>query len=280
MTRTSLTLFFLTALGTSAHAVLPVEDYAALAQRAQKSIVDAYSQAVNYAKYVAQEADAYATSVYTYEQKLNSYEQLFRYGTATNTIGRIPGVSTVANLYQDVQRYRNYAENWRSIANPDGFQQSANAMLASYRQPSVSSFTTASGYQVPVNQGVFVFDTQRWNLADSTLSEVDKLQQRKQQYLEELDTVTRLHEQSRTDQDARKYGDAMAAIGKKIGMVDGQIKNAGLASQLQLQKVDAEENVVKTNRFQQQYVTQGQAIDAELSELPDADFHRGIKFPN
>lgn len=273
MIKTALTLSFLTALGMSAHAVLPVEDYGALAQRTQKSIVDAYSQAVNYAKYVAQEADAYATSVYTYEQKINSYEQLLRYGTAANTIGRLPGVSTVANLYQTSQRLQQDYQNWKSFADPQRYQQTANGILASYRQPQLSSFTTAGGYQIPPSQSDYAFDTQRWSVAQKTYIDLDQLQQQRQSLMQEHIRAKQLHDSSRTDQDAVKYGKALDDVNHQILQIDKQIDHAGLQAQVQRQRIGDEENVVRTNQFQQQTQSQYQGIDATFGGLPSNDFH-------
>jgi hypothetical protein len=278
MIKTALTLSFLTALGMSAHAVLPVEDYAALAQRAQKSITDAANHALDYAKAIENEFNTYSTRLYTYEQQLNSAEQLLRYGTAANTIGRLPGVSTVANLYQTSQRLQQDYQNWKSFANPQRYQQTANGILSSYRQPQLSSFTTAGGYQIPPSQLDYGFDTQRWSVAQKTYTDLDQLQQQRQSLMQEHIRAKQLHDSSRTDQDAVKYGKALDDVNQQIAQIDKQIDHAGLQAQLQRQKIGDEENVVRTNQAHQQEQMQYQAIDTDLNELPSGGFHRGVRW--
>jgi hypothetical protein len=272
--RTSLTLFFLTALSISARAQIPVTDYGALAQRAQKSIVDAYSQAANFAKYAATELNSYETAVYTYEQKLNSYEQLFRYGTAANTIGRIPGVSTVANLYQTSQRLQSYYKNWQYTLNPQNLRYDANSILDSYQRPSLASYATPGGYQFSPSAFAYQFDTAAYNAASNAQTVMDRLQKEKQDYEQELITATRLHDSARTDQDARKYGEAVASIHKKIDHVNQDIQQTSDRESLQQRQIQSAQRISQTAVADQADIDRSKAIQNDLAPIPSGDFDK------
>jgi hypothetical protein len=274
MTRTSLTFFFLTALGISAHAQIPVTDYGALAQRAQKSIVDAYSQAANFAKYAATELNSYETAVYTYEQKLNSYEQLFRYGTAANTIGRIPGVSTVANLYQTSQRLQQDYQNWQYTLNPQNLRYNANSILASYERPSLASYATPDGYQFSPSRADYQFDTAAYNTAENAQQTTDRLQNERQGYEQELITAWQLYKSARTDQDMQRYGGVLASIHKKIDHVNDQIKEVDMHEVRQQRQIQAAQRISQTAAADQADIDRSKAIQNDLAPIPSGDFDK------
>jgi hypothetical protein len=275
MTKTSLTFFFLTALSMSARSSgIPVVDVAAIAQRTQKSVVDAYSQALNFAKYTATELDAYATSVYTYEQKLNSYEQLFRYGTAANTIGRIPGVSTVANLYQTSQRLQADYQNWQYTLNPQNLRYNANSILASYQRPSLASYATPDGYQFSPSRAAYQFDTAEYNTAANAQQTTDRLQKERQGYEQELISATQLYKSARTDQDMQRYGGALASIHKKIDHVNDQIKEVDIHEVRQQRQIQAAQRISQTAAADQADIDRSKAIQNDLAPIPSGEFDK------
>jgi hypothetical protein len=207
------------------------------------------------------------SKVYAFEQKMNSYEQLYRQGAAWNTIGKIPGVGTLARLYNDVGRIRQAAMGWRSFADPQRYASDARYIASSYQQP-LGSYATYSGYRVPVQADEYQFDTQGWNLGNNTRKSIDSLRQRQQDLSQELDRAGQAFNAARTTEDRNAYGKAVDLVAAKLHLIDDQITHAQGDYQMQEKTLQHEQNVVETARYNQRRQQDYQLVDKTFDGLP------------
>src|SRR5207244_999322 len=105
---------FLTALALSARATMPVVDYSHIAQ-------DAGYEVVNLAKWAKTEADAAQTQLNTLNTYENTVLQVARMGNPA-ALRSLPGVSTVAELYQMYGQVTRDYQELQGLVNPSRYK--------------------------------------------------------------------------------------------------------------------------------------------------------------
>src|SRR4029077_13643997 len=172
-------IFGLFSLVFKAAATLPVIDSSHIAQ-------DAANEVVNLAKYVTTATKQTETSLNT----LNQYEQMLLYVARFGNPGalrNIPGVSTVAELYELYGRLTRDYQQAQTLLNPQRYERDMNYILSSYQLPQWNGFTSASGSQVLPTQGIFQFPTASWNLAKNAQQELKTLDVQRQKLQQQRD---------------------------------------------------------------------------------------------
>src|ERR1700732_1529289 len=136
-------VFFLLAwlaLCRQSNATLPVVDYSHIAQ-------DAGNEVVNFAKWAKTEVDEAQTQLNTLQTYENTVLQVARFGNPA-ALRSLPGVSTVAELYQMYGQLSRNVATAEALMNPQRYQADMNSILAAYQLPSWNGFTTADGLRV------------------------------------------------------------------------------------------------------------------------------------
>src|SRR5260370_5292630 len=119
------------------YATLPVVDYSHIAQ-------DAGNEVVNLAKWAKTEVDQAQTEVNTLNTYENTVLQVARMGNPA-ALRNLPGVSTVAELYQIYgQLSRDYVSA-QALLNPQRYQSDMNYILGGYQLPKWNGYTASSG---------------------------------------------------------------------------------------------------------------------------------------
>ena len=150
------TLFSLVTLGISAQASVIVHDPGLAVQ-------DAAHEVVNLAKYAVTATKQTETALNTLNTYENTVLQVARMGNPA-ALRSLPGVSTVAGLYQIYgQLSRDYVTA-KALLNPQRYRYDMNYILWAYRLPQWNGFNSANGLPVLPAQGLFQFQTGSWNL--------------------------------------------------------------------------------------------------------------------
>src|SRR4029077_20629252 len=122
------------------YATLPVVDYSHIAQ-------DAGNEVVNLAKWAKTEVDAAQTQLNTLNTYENTVMQVARLGNPA-ALRNLPGVSTVAELYQIYGQLSRAVATTQMLTNPQRYQNDLNSILSAYQLPNWKGYTTANGLPV------------------------------------------------------------------------------------------------------------------------------------
>ena len=164
-----------------AGATLPVVDYSHIAQ-------DAGNEVVNFAKWAKTEIDQAQTQLNTLQTYENTVLQVARFGNPA-ALRSLPGVSTVAELYQMYGQLSRDVATAEALMNPQRYQADMNSILAAYQLPSWNGFTTANGLPVLPGQGMFQFSTGSYNIANNAQQELQTLDQQRQRLQQQRDAA-------------------------------------------------------------------------------------------
>src|SRR5262249_3503559 len=211
MKKSLFALFALSALSGQATATLPVVDYSHIAQ-------DAGNEVVNLAKWVKTEVDAAETQLNTLRTYENTVLQVARFGDPA-ALRSVPGVSTVAELYQMYgQLARDYVTA-QALLNPQHYQADMNNILRSYQLPQWNGFTTANGLPVAPAQGLFQFPAASWNVASNAQQELKALDDQRQRLQQQRDQALSSLQGATTQSDVQKYHAVVTALNGAIAEV-------------------------------------------------------------
>src|ERR1700758_1874728 len=119
------------------YGTLPVVDYSHIAQ-------DAGNEIVNFAKWAKTEVDQAQTEINTLNTYENTVVQVARLGNPA-ALRNLPGVSTVAELYQMYGQLSRNIVAAQALLNPQRYQSDMNSILSAYQLPNWKGYTTASG---------------------------------------------------------------------------------------------------------------------------------------
>src|ERR1700740_2930050 len=170
--RKALTVFLFLALSVVARASLVVWDPGLAAQNAGNEVM-------NFAKWAKTEVDAAQTQLNTLQTYENTVLQLARMGNPA-ALRSLPGVSTVAELYQMYGQLSRNVATAEVLMNPQRYQADMNSILAAYQLPKWNGFTASNGLPVLPGQGMFQFSTGSYNIANNAQQQMQTLDQQRQ----------------------------------------------------------------------------------------------------
>ena len=93
------------------------------------------SEVMNFAKWAKTEVDAAETQLNTLRTYENTVLQVARFGDAA-ALRSLPGVSTVAELYQMYGEVTRDYQQLQGLVNPSQYKNDLNYILSTYQQPS------------------------------------------------------------------------------------------------------------------------------------------------
>jgi hypothetical protein len=256
--------FFL--LNLSAKAALPVVDYSHIAQ-------DAANEVVNFAKWAKTEVDQAQTELNTLQTYENTVLQVARFGDPS-ALRSLPGVSTVAELYQMYgQLSRDYVSA-QALLNPQRYQADMNYILSAYQLPNLNGFKTASGLPVLPGRGMFQFQTGSWNIANNAEQQMQTLDRQRQKLQQQRDAALSSLQSATTASDVQKYHAIVTALNGAIAEVSQAEQELMHRTQLQHQQLQAGQQIFQASQEQQRAAGAYQSVDADLNMLPTSAFQQ------
>ena len=271
MKKQIISLVVLIGLAFPARATLPVVDYSHIAQ-------DAGNEVVNFAKWAKTEVDEAQTQLNTLQTYENTVLQVARFGNPAS-LRSLPGVSTVAELYQMYGQLSRNVATAEALMNPQRYQADMNSILAAYQLPSWNGFTTASGLPVLPGQGMFQFSTGSYNIANNAQQELQTLDQQRQRLQQQRDAALISLQGATTASDVQKYHAVVDSLNGAIAEVSHAEQELYHRTAFQNQQLQAGQQIYNASQAQRQAAATYQAIDSELSRLPANSFHRTVPFP-
>ena len=252
----------------NAGATMVVIDPAHIAQ-------DAGNEVVNLAKWVKTEVDAAQTQINTLQTYENTVLQVARFGNPA-ALRNIPGVSTIAELYQMYGELSQGYSQAERLLNPARYQWDMNSILASYRLPQWNGFTTSNGLPVLPGQGLFQFQTGSWNLANSAQEQLQTLDKQRQKLQQQRDAALQSLQSATTASDVQKYTAVVQALNAGIAEVSQAEQELTHRTTLQQSQLQAGQQIFQMSSGQQQHMTDLQTIDAGLGQLPSGNFRQSV----
>jgi hypothetical protein len=203
--------FVLSALVFNARATMIVHDPGL-------AIQDAAHEIVNLAKWAKTEVDAAQTQLNTLNTYENTVLQVARMGNPA-ALRNLPGVSTVAELYQIYgQLSRDYVTA-QALLNPQRYRSDMDYILSSYQLPQWRRFNSANGLPVLPARGLFQFATGSWNVANNSLQQLQTLDQQRQKLQQQRDQALSSLQSAATASDVAKYHGVVDALNGAIAEV-------------------------------------------------------------
>jgi hypothetical protein len=246
MRRKFLVFFVPMALALKAQATMSVVDHTAIAQ-------DTAHEVLNLARYVTTATKQTETALNTLRTYENTVLELARIGDPA-ALRNIPGVSTVAELYQLYgQLSRDYATA-QALLNPRRYQADMNYILGNYQLPQWNGYTAVNGLPVLPGQGLFQFATGSWNVANNSLEQLKTLDEQRQRLQQQRDDALKSLQSATTQSEVQKYHAVVDSL------------NAGIA-----EVAHAEQELYHRTGYQNQQLQAGQQIyNASQAEIQQA----------
>ena len=258
-------------LGLPAGATLPVVDYSHIAQ-------DAGNEVVNFAKWAKTEIDQAQTQLNTLQTYENTVLQVARFGNPA-ALRSLPGVSTVAELYQMYGQLSRNVATAEALMNPQRYQADMNSILSAYQLPRWNGFTASNGLPVLPGQGMFQFSTGSYNIANNAQQQMRTLDQQRQKLQQQRDAALISLQSATTASDVQKYHAVIDSLNGAIAEVSHAEQELYHRTAFQNQQLQAGQQIYNAAQAQQQAAATYQAIDNELSGLPANSFHQTVPFP-
>jgi len=203
--------FVLLALVFKAEATQSVIDHTALARSAAQEVVNL----AKYATTATKETDTALNTLHTYE---NTVLEVARMGDPA-ALRSIPGVSTVAELYQVYGQLSREYVTAQALLNPQRYQADMNYIWRSYQLPQWNGFTTGNGLPVAPAQGLFQFPTASWNVATNAQQELKALDDQRQRLQQQRDRALSSLQGATTQSDVQKHHAVVTALNGAIAEV-------------------------------------------------------------
>jgi hypothetical protein len=255
-------------LGLPAGATLPVVDYSHIAQ-------DAGNEVVNFAKWAKTEVDQAQTQLNTLQTYENTVLQVARFGNPA-ALRSLPGVSTVAELYQMYGQLSRNVATAEALMNPQRYQADMNSILAAYQLPSWNGFTTANGLPVLPGQGMFQFSTGSYNIANNAQQELQTLDQQRQRLQQQRDAALSSLQSATTASDVQKYTAVVQALNAGIAEVAQAEQELNHRTAYQTQQLQAGQQIYQTSATQAVQASDYKTIDLGLNGLPMGSFRQPV----
>ncbi len=268
MKRQIISLVVSIGLGLPAEATLPVVDYSHIAQ-------DAGNEVVNFAKWAKTEIDQAQTQLNTLQTYENTVLQVARFGNPA-ALRSLPGVSTVAELYQMYGQLSRNVATAEALMNPQRYQADMNSILAAYQLPSWNGFTTANGLPVLPGQGMFQFSTGSYNIANNAQQELQTLDQQRQRLQQQRDAALSSLQSATTASDVQKYTAVVQALNAGIAEVAQAEQELNHRTAYQTQQLQAGQQIYQTSATQAVQASDYKTIDLGLNGLPMGSFRQPV----
>ena len=256
------------ALGLPAGATLPVVDYSHIAQ-------DAGNEVVNFAKWAKTEIDQAQTQLNTLQTYENTVLQVARFGNPA-ALRSLPGVSTVAELYQMYGQLSRNVATAEALMNPQRYQADMNSILAAYQLPSWNGFTASNGLPVLPGQGMFQFSTGSYNIANNAQQELQTLDQQRQRLQQQRDAALSSLQSATTASDVQKYTAVVQALNAGIAEVAQAEQELNHRTAYQTQQLQAGQQIYQTSATQAVQASDYKTIDLGLNGLPMGSFRQPV----
>jgi hypothetical protein len=261
-------VLFLLSLTLSTPATLPVVDYSHISQ-------DAGQEVVNLAKWVKTEVDAAQTQLNTLQTYENTVLQVARMGNPA-ALRNLPGVSTVAELYQMYgQLSRDYVTA-QALLNPQRYRSDMNYILSAYQLPQWNGFNSANGLPVLPAQGLFQFPTGSWNVANQSLEQLKVLDEKRQKLQQQRDQALSSLQAATTQSDVQKYHAVISSLNGAIAEVAQAEQEIFHRTALQTQQLRAGQEIYNASQAESRAASDYQDIDAGLNGLPLGSFRQPV----
>ena len=233
---------------------------------------------VDFAKWAKTEADAAQTQLNTLETYENTVLQVARFGNPA-ALRNIPGVSTIAELYQIYGQLSQDVAKAEALMSPENYQANLNSILSSYQLPNWNGYTTASGLPVLPGQGMFQFPVSSYNLANNAEQQFQTLDQQRQKLQQRRDTALSSLQGATTASDVQKYDAVVKALNASIAEVSQAEQELTHRTNLQNLQLNAGHQIYTASQTEAQAAAIYQAADQELQTLPSNSFHTTVAFP-
>ena len=262
--------FILSALVFKASATMIVHDPGL-------TIQDAAHEVVNLAKWVKTEVDGAQTQLNTLNTYENTVLQVARMGNPA-ALRSLPGVSTVAELYQIYgQLSRDYLIA-QSLLNPKRYQADMNYILSSYQLPQWKGYSTANGFPVLPGQGLFQFSTGSWNIANNALSQLETLDQQRQRLQRQRDQALSSLQAATTQSDVQKYHAFLDSLNGAIAEVSHAEQELYHRTALQTQQLQAGQQIYNASQAERRAGADYQSVDTDVMALPTSGVHQTLNW--
>ena len=261
-------VFGVLGLAFRAMATMSVIDHAHIAQ-------DAANEAVNLVRYVQTATKETETALNTLRTYENTVLQVARMGDPA-ALRNIPGVSTVAELYQLYgQLSRDYVTA-QALLNPQSYQRDMNYILSSYQLPQWNGFIATKGSQVLPAQGVFQFPTASWNLANNAQQELKTLDDQRQKLQQQRDQALSSLQSATTTSDVQKYHAVVNALNGAIAEVAHAEQELYHRTGYQNQQLAAGQQIYNASQVERRFGMDYHDVDTGLNFLPTGDMNRAV----
>src|SRR5262249_7208536 len=154
----------------------------------------------------------------TFGNAENTVLQVVRMGNPA-ALRNLPGVSTVAELYQIYGQLSRNQGTVQALLNPQRYQNDLNYILGAYRLPKWNGFNTESGLPVLPAQGLFQFSTASWNVANNAQQQLTTLDQQRQKLQQKRDQALSSLEAATTASEVQKYHALLNSLNAAIAEV-------------------------------------------------------------
>lgn len=263
-----LLFFMLLALASGARATVVVHDPGIAAQNAGNEVV-------NLAKWVQTEINTSQTQLNTLATWENTVLQVARFGNPA-ALRSLPGVSTVAELYQVYGQLSRNVAMAQALLNPSRYQSDMNSILGSYQLQQWNGFKAANGLPVLPGQGLFQFQTGSWNLANNATRQMTLLDQKRQSLQQRRDAALQSLQNATDASQVQKYTAEVQALNAGIAEISQAEQELTHRTGLQQSQLAAGQQIYQTSQAQRQYMTDLQTIDAGLNGLPSNNFRSSV----
>jgi hypothetical protein len=261
---------FLCSIALGAQATLIVNDPTLNAQTAGNQLVDL----AKYTQTAIASAQTQLNTLATYE---NTVLQVARFGNPA-ALRNIPGVSTVAELYQMYGQIQGVYAKGQALMNPSGYQSNLNSILSTYQLPNYSGYTAANGLPMLPGQGMFQFPVSSYNIAQNTQQQLEVLAQKRQQLQQQRDQALSLLQSATDASQVAKYKASVDALNASIAEVSQLQQELMHQTAVQNQQLQAGHAVYQASQTGQIGSSIFRAADQEM-QLPSNSFHQTVPFP-
>jgi len=248
----------------SARATIITHDPYSMAQNAVHEVINI----VKYAGTQIKTTETALNTLRTYEQQV---VQLARLGNPA-ALRALPGVSTVAELYGTGQQLMYNYQSWQQYLNPQRYQGDMNYILSSYRQPNWQGYSTYSGYNVAPSQGLYQFDTARYNIAQAGSDELKQLEQQRQRLEQQRDVAMQSLQSASTDAQVKKYHGVLDGLNGALAEIGARANEVAHRVAIKAQQINAGQQVYSASQAEQRAAAAYKGIDTDLQALPADNF--------
>lgn len=249
-------LLWIFTVAFKAEATISVVDHPSIAQ-------DAANEVVNLAKYATTATKQTDTALNT----LNQYEQMLLYVARFGNPGalqNIPGVTTVAELYQMYGQLTRDYQQARQLLNPQRYQRDMNYILSSYQNPQWQGWTTSTGVQVPPAQGLYQWATGSWNVANNSIQQLPVLDQQRQRLQQQRDQALKSLQSATTASDVQKYTGVITALNGAIAEVSHAEQELTHRTAMQQSQLKAGQEIFQASQAEQQQAAALSQYDRDI----------------